>query len=145
MQITLLSLLVSGYLAQAPSLSHHEALSIASTEANTAEISCYGLLELEPEVGASYANPFNPEEIDVHAAFSHESGAEDRVNGFYAQSFERHSENENESIIPTGKAGWRIRFTPPLAGRWQYQVQVTDRTGSESSPVYPLTVTPSSH
>lgn len=145
MQITLLSLLVSGYLAQVPSLSHHDALSLSSTEANTAEISCYGLLELEPDVGASYANPFNPEEIDVHAAFSHESGAETRVNGFYAQSFERHSENENESIIPTGKAGWRIRFTPPLAGRWQYQVRVTDHTGSVSSPLHTFIVTSSPH
>lgn len=120
MKITLLSLLLGGYLAQMPSLSLHEALSIASTEANTAEISCYSLLELEPDVGASYENPFNPEEIDVHAAFSHESGAEATVNGFYSQPFERRIEDENECSIPKGKAGWRIRFTPPLAGRWQY-------------------------
>lgn len=137
--IIFIMLLFSGCLAQG------ESLSALSVEANTAELSCYSLLELTPDIGAAYENPFNPEEIDVHALFTHESGAEVRVNGFYTQPCDRRMENQNESIIPVGKAGWRIRFTPSLAGRWQYYVQATDRTGSLCSSVAAFTVTPSAH
>lgn len=139
MLITLITLLLNGHLAQV------ECQSTLTVEANTTEIPCYGQIELTPEINIDYENPFDPEDINVHALFTHESGAEVRVNGFYAQPFERHVENDNERLIPAGKAGWRIRFTPKLTGLWRYQVHAKNKTEDVSSSIFSFTATPSEH
>jgi len=145
MQLTFITLMLGIHLTQAASPAPLEPLAIASVEFNTAEIPCYGLLEVTPTITPAYDNPFDPDDIDIHAIFNHESGTEMRVNAFYMQPFERRIENDAENIVPIEQAGWRIRFTPHLPGRWQCQVHAKNPTSDVSSSFFPFTVTPSAH
>lgn len=75
----------------------------------------YDKLELAMDLKADYANPYDPEQIDVRAVFLAPSGKEWRINGFY------------------NGAAWRLRFAPNESGEWRYKVAVTDKTGTTVS------------
>jgi hypothetical protein len=38
------------------------------------------------------------------------------------------------AFLPVGEAEWRCRFTPGVAGRWTYQVEITDAAGTRTTP-----------
>ncbi|WP_029192645.1 DUF5060 domain-containing protein [Paenibacillus harenae] len=90
----------------------------SETDQATAEsisLPAYDKLELALDLKADYANPYDPEQIDVRAVFLAPSGKEWRINGFY------------------NGAAWRLRFTPNESGEWRYKVAVTDKTGTTVS------------
>ena len=69
--------------------------------------------------GNEYANPFDPEEIDISAVFISPSGKKWTIPGFYYYS-----------------AGtlWKIRFSPDEEGIWNYTVSVKDKGGETTTP-----------
>jgi len=87
------------------------------TEVNSDTIGKYEKFEIKLRLDyASYANPYNPEEIDVHAYFLSPEGDTTWVNTFY--------DNYNN------KDEWKVRFSPYLVGEWEYQVFAKDVDGT---------------
>ncbi len=68
---------------------------------------------------ANYENPYNPEEIDLHAWFWSPDGDSLMMNGFF------------DNYQGAGK--WKIRFSANMPGTWEYQVFATDVDGTGSS------------
>lgn len=94
----------------------------------------YDHLEFTVTLDATFDNPFNPDEVDLHAIFTSPRGKATRVNGFFFQPFTRRLENGRERLEPAGEPGWRIRFTPDVEGTWRYRVFAKDRSGTASLP-----------
>ncbi len=77
----------------------------------------YDKLELTVALGGSYANPFDPDQIDLSAQFTSPSGKPWKVNGFFDGS------------------KWKIRFAANETGAWTYLVTAKDASGSgQGSP-----------
>ena len=67
----------------------------------------WDLLELSFRSNHSYANPFR--DVSLKANFSHSSGRQIKVDGFY-----------------DGNSTWRVRFMPLEIGRWDYVTESND-------------------
>ncbi len=79
----------------------------------------YEKFELQIDMQAEYANPFDPDEIDLWAEFTAPSGKVWKIWGFYNPS--------------SWSALWMVRFSPPETGAWRYVVKARDRTGTAQS------------
>lgn len=78
-------------------------------------------------------NPFDPDEIEVQARFESPSGKRTTVDGFFQQPFVRKIEDDREVLVPVGRPGWRIRFTPTEAGLYRYTVHFKTSHGAAAS------------
>ncbi len=65
---------------------------------------------------ASYNNPYDPDQIDVHAYFKSPEGDTTWVNGFY---------DDYDNV-----QSWKVRFAPDKVGSWEYQVFATTPDGA---------------
>ncbi|KPK85581.1 MAG: hypothetical protein AMS27_06940 [Bacteroides sp. SM23_62_1] len=90
----------------------------------------YEKLELGLSINAEFTNPFDPDELDIMAAFTAPSGKVWKVPGFYTQS---------------RWGGFLVRFSPDETGEWSYTISVTDRNGTASSETGTFTVVPSEY
>jgi hypothetical protein len=54
---------------------------------------------------------------------------------FYYQPVKQVGSGSNIALLPEGPADWRCRFSPEQTGTWQYQVLVSDASGSNESAV----------
>jgi hypothetical protein len=115
-------------------LSRNSSLALKAATPDRLVVPCYEKLELTLDLSATYENPFDADEIDVHARFTSPVGKQIQVNGFLYQPFTRRLENNAEQIEPAGEPVWKLRFTPDLAGDWKYQVSARDRSGSARLP-----------
>ncbi|MCL4179224.1 MAG: DUF5060 domain-containing protein [Verrucomicrobia bacterium] len=123
-------ILIAGALATCPRL-EAEPPTILSVRPQSETAGCYEKLELRVDLRASYANPFDPEEVDLSAEFTAPSGKVWRVWGFYNAS--------------SWAALWMVRFTPTETGTWRYVVKVKDREGEAQSSSQAFEVTDSAH
>jgi hypothetical protein len=94
-------------------------------------VGVYEKFEIRIDLNAAYANPFDPEEIDLHAEFTSPAGKEWKIWGFY-----NHSRWSNL---------WMVRFAPTEKGVWRYVVKVKDREGTAQSQADTFEVVGSSH
>jgi len=90
---------------------------------------------------ASYADPFDPEEVDIpagerssaallEAVFTTPSGRAVKVPGFYYQDFERSREaGGGERLSAIGTGVFKIRFAWGEVGSYSYQVTVREAQG----------------
>ena len=95
------------------------------------KVGIYEKFELRIDLNAIYANPFNPEEIDLHAEFTSPTGKEWKIWGFY-----NHSRWSNL---------WMVRFAPTEKGVWKYSVKVKDKEGTAQSQADTFEVIDSLH
>ncbi len=87
---------------------------------NSDQVGKYEMFEVTPGLqNASYQNPYDPDQIDLHAYFKSPSGDTTWVNGFY--------DNYNNAHA------WRVRFAPNQVGTWEYQVFATTADGTGKS------------
>ncbi len=101
----------------------------------SAAVTQYAPLELQLETTVTVENPYNPAQIDILVHFSGPGGALMTVPAFWMQPYNITSQQ------PTGDAGWRVRFTPPIAGAWQAQAELVGQQAA-SEPIA-FTVNPS--
>jgi hypothetical protein len=71
-------------------------------------------LELTVQTRFEVANPYDPDEIDLRVRFTSPRGETISVPAFYYL----HQSDPNAS-------GWRVRFTPVVAGRWRATAEAT--------------------
>jgi hypothetical protein len=83
-------------------------------------------LEFNFDIPRAISNPFNPDEICVDAIFTAPSGSTARVPCFYYQPFRRElDDHQTEIVIPSGRAGWCLRYTPLESGTYQWKLSLT--------------------
>ncbi len=81
------------------------------------EIPTFELYELTVALEAEYENPFDQREVKLDAVFTGPDGREMQVPGFW-----------------DARSAWKIRFSAPIPGEWEYSAVVTDARGT-SEPV----------
>jgi hypothetical protein len=105
--------------------------SVSSVRSNSSNIGLYEKFELRINLKATYANPFDPDEIDLRAGFTSPSGKKYNIWGFYNPS--------------SWASLWMVRFSPTEKGIWRYVVSVTDSEGTGKSRVGTFTAIDSPH
>lgn len=84
----------------------------------------------------SYANPYDPEIIDVYAVFTAPDGRTLRANGFYYEGYSFREDNRVEiASRQRENDNWKVRFTPDEAGRWTFEIHAIDQSGESKSEV----------
>jgi len=107
-----------------------EPLALRGATAGIRKTLRYGKFELAVDLSATYDNPFDPDDVALDARFTAPSGRTIDLPGFYMVDFERRVIDAGELLEPTGKQGWRVRFTPAEVGTYQYELTLRDRTGT---------------
>jgi len=113
---------------------------ITNLRPNAGEVSRRGLYELRFDLPDRYADPFDPDVVDVAAAFTAPDGSVTRVSGFYCQNHYRTVNAVEERVDPQGRPEWRVRHAPATAGVHTVVLHVRDRWGEASSPPLSFTV-----
>ena len=88
----------------------------------------FGLYEIAFQLG-DYSNPYDPNVIDVYAEFVAPDGKTFKTNGFYYEGYSFSKEGNTEKALANRDRGWRVRFTPDMAGTWSFTLYATDRNG----------------
>jgi cellulose synthase/poly-beta-1,6-N-acetylglucosamine synthase-like glycosyltransferase len=90
----------------------------------------FRLSEIAFDLTRAYANPFDPEEIDVWGEFTDPAGTVARVPAFYTQDYARSKQGAREVLTATGAPHWAVRYTPMVAGRHTWSITGGDRSGA---------------
>jgi hypothetical protein len=102
-------------------------LTIGGIHVDRLRVPRYGRAELAVDLHGSYANPFDPAEIELNGLVTLPSGRRIVVPGFYAQSYARHLHGNREEMTPIGKPSWRIRICATEPGRYRVIAVARDR------------------
>jgi hypothetical protein len=124
-----------------------------------ARVPQYAKFEVAFGVSTTASNPYfpfdpaAPASIDPGAGISVDAlllspGRQDwnqavRLPCFYYQPVTEAGAGDGLTFLPEGIADWRCRFSPQVAGTWQYKIQATDACGTSESSVYAFDVDPS--
>jgi hypothetical protein len=81
-------------------------------------------IEIAIDGVAEVPNPFDPAQIDVVVRFTGPGASTWDIPGFFGRAYERRLDNGAERLSPIDEGRWLARFTPPLAGRWQWTASV---------------------
>ncbi|MFC3800356.1 fibronectin type III domain-containing protein [Cohnella sp. GCM10012308] len=100
------------------------ATSFSNVALNTTTPAEYDKLEIKFDLSSTYANPFNPDEVDVRAYFTTPGGQTEVVPGFY-----------NANASPK----WAVRYAPRQTGSYSVYMKVTDGSGTGTSSTYTFT------
>jgi hypothetical protein len=105
---------------------------IARKSENASQVGLYEKYEITLNLEhVTYANPYNPEEIDVRALFTAPSGRQWSICGFYDNY-----QNRNQ---------WKVRFAANEIGTWTYSLSVTTPAGTGNSAAYSFVALASKH
>jgi hypothetical protein len=107
--------------------------SIQKVMLDRATLPRYERLEVTIDLDGEFANPFDPEEIDLSVRFRAPSGREQVVPAFWYRPYTRQLVREAERLTPAGPGGWRARFAPTEVGRYRCQVVARTRAGEARS------------
>ncbi|MBN1563644.1 MAG: DUF5060 domain-containing protein, partial [Anaerolineae bacterium] len=97
-------------------------------------VSLYGTLEISFTLPNTYNNPYDPDEIDVIAAFRPPNGQTLEIPGFYMRPYSDTCATNctAEELAPDGPGEWRVRFAPHQIGRWTYTIEAHDAAGMQT-------------
>jgi hypothetical protein len=93
---------------------------------NAVQVGRYDKFELSFNLRRTYDNPFDPEQVDVRGRFVCPDGSVVVVPGFFYQGYTRRMVDGAETLIPTGRSQWKIRFAPRQLGTYHYYLEVDD-------------------
>ncbi len=96
----------------------------------------YERVEFRLQGVGEYANPFDPEEVDLSLQLTTPRGQRLSLPAFYCQEYERGRVGQGRQrdwLYPVGRPGWRARFAPAEVGAYQATAILKDRHGSVSS------------
>jgi len=123
----------------------HDPLKILNFDVNSTKIERFGKFEVTFELNREFVNPFDPDEIDIQAAFTTPSGRTMTVAGFYYQDFTNRLENDEEVTRPVGPACWKIRYAPVEVGTHTYTILIKTRDDTIATAARAFTATHSSN
>lgn len=102
----------------------------------------YGLCEITLDIPGTWANPYDPDEIEVSARFVSPSGKTIRVRGFFYQPFrDRTTDDSKRPLLDeAGPACWKVRFTPIEIGAYSAVVEARGHGAGRAATSQPLPV-----
>ena len=100
---------------------------VLASRPNAVTIPRHGKFELTFRLSETFANPFDPDAADIMGHVTAPGGATLEVPAFFTQDYTRHLVEGREVLTPTGRAGWKLRFTPTTVGTHTYSVTVNGR------------------
>jgi len=100
----------------------------------------YQKLEMLIGLDTQYANPFDPDEVDLTINMTTPSGKKLTLPAFFAQDFERRklngSRNRANWYYPTNTGVWKARFAPRQTGLYSAKAILKDKNGTaQTAPV----------
>ena len=112
---------------------------VVSTPSFPPSVNLFDLFEVSFTLGNSYANPYDPETIEIQAVFVSPDGKRYTVDAFYYEdyAFQKMFDENNyyEKVSDSlNDVGWRIRFTPNCVGKWKFNIYAKDSTGVTQLP-----------
>jgi hypothetical protein len=127
-------------------LSSRQPLRAGKTAVDRAQTPVYERVELNPDVAATFDNPFDPDDVALDAEIAAPDGRTLRVPGFYDVPCKLQAVGGRERIRPTGAPPrWTVRFTPTVAGRHRAIVRVRNRGGQAQCAPVEFEAIPSKH
>jgi len=115
-------------LAQAPAKAPPP-LALLNYSTNGSSVPLHGLFEITFEANRTYDNPFDPREVDVRGVFVSPSGMVHEAAGFFYQDYQRQIEANVETLVPSGRPVWKIRYAPAETGAHRYFVEIREQGG----------------
>jgi hypothetical protein len=97
------------------------------------EVRVMDLVEFDVTLDRSYANPFDPAVISVHATTLSPETIE--TGGFWFQDCAAGIENGYEVVTPKGDPSFRVRLRPRTAGHWSVAIDANDDAGTATREV----------
>ena len=107
-----------------------EPLAIRSVTPASARVRRYERLELTVDLGATYDNPFDPDDVRLDGVFTSPSGRTLVVPGFFTVDYRREVDSDGEAMIAQPQRGWQVRFTPQEIGEYRWRLELRDRSGA---------------
>ena len=104
-------------------------LAIRAVTPESARVPQFERLELRVDLGATYDNPFDPDDVRLDAVFTAPSGRKLSVPGFFMVDHRREVLEQTELMIPQPECGWRVRFAPREVGQYRWELRLRDRNG----------------
>lgn len=120
-------------------LAMNQALAIRSARLAADRVPVNATATVEVDLAGRYDNPFDPEQVRLDADIAFPDGQVRRLPGYYHQDYTATRADDLELLEPVGVPGWRVRFTPTMAGRYSVKLTAADRTGTVTAA--PLTLT----
>ena len=99
----------------------------------SAQVEQYGKFEVALNLTATYANPYDYEDVRVQAVFTGPDGIPETVDGFFMQDYTV-SNPQTGAIVPSGAGGFKVRFSPDQTGTWTYTLSCTNASGMGTFP-----------
>ncbi|MBM3493999.1 MAG: DUF5060 domain-containing protein [Armatimonadetes bacterium] len=116
-------------------------LRIASVTCDAMRVRAYETVEVLADIAGKYDNPFDPDQIAVDADVTAPGGRNLRVPGFFGVPMRVERTGSSERLRTAGKAGFRIRYTPRVAGVHRIVVTARDRSGVVRAKPVEISVT----
>jgi len=123
---------------------------IGAVRLSALTVPCFEKLEVTFRLAASYANPYDPDDIRVDATITFPDGSVVTAPAFYSEPFRPNRGVAQMTLwVPYESAGtpcWKVRFAPPLPGEYSLSLVATQRDGRRAT-YGPLRfiATPSAH
>ncbi|GAB4405513.1 MAG: hypothetical protein OHK0039_06590 [Bacteroidia bacterium] len=95
-----------------------------------AQVEQYDKFEVAVDLSATYANPYDYDQVRVYAVFDGPGGRSDTVDGFFMQDYALNA--QTGGLSATGSS-FRLRYAPDTTGTWSYTVYCTDTLGTGSA------------
>ena len=117
-------------------------LAIRSVTPNATRVACFERLELDIDLAATYANPFDSAQVKLDATVTDADGTTWSAPGFFYQACTRELVNGTERITSAGKGQWKVRLSFPKPGKYAIAVSATDASGTVKTPMLTVDVSP---
>jgi len=107
-------------------------------------VPAYGKFEVRFGLTSTYANPFDPAEIDANLVVISPANDTLAIPAFWYQAYQRTSTGTDEILTADGEPSWMARFAPEATGAYTYYISITDTAGDARSADSTFTATASS-
>ncbi|MCC6158318.1 MAG: DUF5060 domain-containing protein [Deltaproteobacteria bacterium] len=108
------------------------AASIEDVSPAAIELDLYDRVEFSITLGDAYANPYDPDEIEVNLELETPGGDTIVVPAFWFEPYERSLDGDLEKWTASGDGGFRARFAPLETGSYTGLVRATDGDGEDT-------------
>lgn len=108
-------------------------LAIAGARLDRDRVDILSPVTIDLDVHARYDNPFDPDQVAVDAEVAAPDGRRASLPGFYQTPFRVERSERGEALKPAGPGGFRIKFSPVVAGLHSATVRVKGASGEVRS------------
>ncbi|MBT3378637.1 MAG: DUF5060 domain-containing protein [Lentisphaerae bacterium] len=123
---------------EAAGLSSKAPLAFAVPSPPRKTVGQYEVFDLDFQVGGTYTNPFDPEQIDVSAEVKLPDGSTAVRPAYF-----RREPSQGAAGWRSGKTeGWRVRFTPTLTGQHRFRITARNQGKEAAGPEGSFDCTP---